>query len=154
MKKTIIRAIALFSLMASFSMMNTYAQTDGGIKFEAPFAFTVGGKTLPAGKYSIQRLRSDTSYMMLIRGADNRGIVNFNVARKVFNNESATCKLIFHRYGATSFLKQIQYNYSDDGYELPKSSAEREIIKKARAKKDSIASAEVETFEVVAISGQ
>jgi hypothetical protein len=154
MKKNIIRAIALFSLMASFSMMNTYAQTDGGIKFEAPFAFSVGGKTLPAGKYSIQRLRSDTSYMMLIRGEDNRGIVNFNVARMVFKNESATCKLIFHRYGDTSFLKQIQYNYSDDGYELPKSSAEREMIKKARAKKDSIASAGVETFEVVAISGQ
>jgi hypothetical protein len=154
MKKSIIRAIALFSLMASFSMMNTYAQTDGGIKFEAPFAFTVGGKTLPAGKYSIQRLRFDSSVIMLIRGADRRGIVNFRVTKKQFNNETDACKLIFHRYGATSFLKEIQYNYSDVGYELPKSRSEREMIKKARAKKDNIASAGVETFEVVAISGQ
>jgi len=150
MKKTIIRAIAVLSLMASFSAITAYAQAVGGIKFEAPFAFTVGGKTLPAGKYSIERLRFDTTDVMMIRSADNRGIVNFTVTKKELGNEPATSRVIFHRYGAKSFLKQIQYNYSNVGYELPKSRSEREMIKK----KDDLSSAEVGTFEVIAISGQ
>ena len=154
MKKSFIRAFAVLSLMASFSVMTASAQSDGGIKFEAPFEFTVGGETLPAGKYSIQRLRFDSSDMMLIRDANRRGIVNFRVARMVFKNESDNCRLVFHRYGSTTFLKQIQYNYSADGYELPKSSSERELIKQFRDKKDSIASAGVKNFEVVTISGQ
>ena len=152
MKKSIIRAIAVLSLMASFSVMTAYAQTPDGIKFEAPFEFNVGGKTLPAGKYSINRLRYDNSDILLIRNENSRGIVNFRVTKKVLKNEPDSCKLIFTRYGDTKFLKQIQYNYSDVGYELPKSRSEREMIKKAG--KDNIASAEVETLEVIAIAGQ
>jgi hypothetical protein len=154
MKQYIIRAIAVLSLMAPFSAMTADAQTGAGVKFEAPFEFTVGGKTLPAGKYSIERLRYDASDILVIRDADRNGLVNFRVARRASKQESDTCKLIFHRYGNTSFLKQIQYGYGIDGYELFKSRAEREMIKQAGAKKDSIASAEVETFEVVTITGQ
>ncbi len=149
MRKNIISAIAILSLVASIAMITAYAQSAGGIKFEAPFEFTVGGKTLPAGKYSIQRLNFDTP-LLVIRDEKNRGIMNFMASKKKFNKETATVKLIFHRYGAKSFLKQIQYDYTDIGYELPKSSAEREAIKK----KDTISSAEPGTFEVVVISGQ
>jgi len=154
MKKSIIRALAVLSLMASFSVMAVYAQFPDRINFVAPFSFTVGGKTLPAGKYSIQRLRDDNADILLIRSADNRGVVNFRVTKKQYNNEPDTCKLIFNRYGDTNFLKQIQYNYSNVGYELPKSRSEREMIKKARANKDNLGSAEVGTIELVASIGQ
>src|SRR5215470_14178647 len=154
MKKSIIRAIAVLSLMSMFVVMTAYAQAPDAIKFDAPFSFTVGGKTLPAGKYSIQRLRIDSTDILLVRNEDNRGIVNFRVSKKELKNTPSICKLIFSRYGDTSFLKQIQYNYSTVGYELPRSRSEREMIKKARANKDNLGAAEVGTIELVAISGQ
>ena len=154
MKKSIIRAIAVLGLMSMFAVMTAYAQAPDAIKFDAPFSFTVGGKTLPAGKYSIQRLRIDSTDILLVRNKDNRGIVNFRVSKKELNNTPSICKVIFSRYGDTRFLKQIQYNYGNVGYELPKSRAEREMIKKARANKDTLGSAEVGTIELVAVSGQ
>ena len=154
MKKSIIRAIAVLSLMSMISVMAAYAQTPGELKFDAPFSFTVGGKTLPAGKYSIQRLKIDSTDILLIRNKNNRGIANFRVSKKELKNTPSICKLIFSRYGDTSFLKQIQYNYTNVGYELPRSRSEKEMIKKARANKDNLGAAELETIEMVAISGQ
>lgn len=153
MKKIIIRTFAVLSLMASFSTLTTYAQTAGGIRFEAPFAFTVGNKTLPAGKYSIQRLKYDSPEVLLIRGVDNRSVVNFTVMRNHLSNELEVSKVIFSAYGDKRFLKKIQYDFSNASYELPKSSSEREMIKKARAGKDNLAFAET-TLEVIATSGQ
>src|SRR5262245_58905878 len=118
MKSSIIRAIVVLGLMASFSAINAYAQAPGRIKFEAPFEFTVGGKTLPAGKYSVQRIRFDASDVLLISDKDNHGVVNFSVIKKEYRDEADTCKLIFHRYGDKRFLKQIQYNYGNLGYEV------------------------------------
>lgn len=153
MKKSIIRTFAVLSLMAAFSTLTAYAQTPSRIKFEAPFAFTVGNKTLPAGKYSIQRLRSDSPEVLLIRGVDNRSVVNFTVMRNHLSNELEVSKVIFSVYGDKRFLKKIQYDFSNVGYELPKSRSEREAIKKARANQDKLASAET-TLEVIATSGQ
>ncbi|MGE0130966.1 MAG: hypothetical protein AB7U82_23050 [Blastocatellales bacterium] len=153
MKKNIIRAIAVLSLMASFSTLSAYAQAPSKIKFEAPFAFTVGNKTLPAGKYSIQRLRADTTDILVISSADNRHIANFGVMRDQLGSEPENTKVVFSAYGDKRFLKKIQYNYSEFGYELPKSSSERDAIKKARANKDHLASAET-MLEVIAISGR
>jgi len=153
MKITIIRMFAVLSLMASFSTLTAYAQTTGGIKFEAPFAFTVGNETLPAGKYSVQRLRQDTTDILLIRGVDNRRAVNFWVTKRQFNNETAASKVIFHQHGDKRFLKQIRYNYGDFGYELLKSRSEKDAIKKSRAGKDNLASAGT-MLEVIAINGQ
>ncbi len=154
MKNIIIRAVAVLSLMASVSIMTAYAQSPETVKFEAPFEFTIGETTLPAGKYSISRLRFNTSDILLIRDADRRGVVNFRVTNKVFKNEADKTRLIFHRYGSTVFLRQIQYNFGNTGYELFKTRSEREMIKKASAKKDDVASSGPETFEVVAITGQ
>lgn len=151
MKKGIIRMIAVLSLMASFSALSAYAQTPSGIRFETPFAFTVGGQTLPAGKYYIQRLRFDTTDTLVIRSADNRRIVNFGVMRDHLGREPENSKLVFSSYGDIRFLRKIQYNYSNVGYVLPRSRSEREAIKKARANKDKFASAET-TLELIAVN--
>ncbi len=91
---------------------------------------------------------------MLIRSADNRGLVNFHVSKKQFTEDSDSTKVTFHRYGNAYFLKQVQYNYDNLGFELPRSRAEREMIKKVSDKRDDITSAESGTFEVIVINGQ
>ncbi len=104
-------------------VMSGYANS-GRIMVDIPFAFTAGKATLPAGKYVVEQ----TSSM----GGKNKTFVTV-MSNDTANLAASKAKLVFHRYGDTYFLAQIWEQGSSIVNEIPKSPAERDLIKKRRS---------------------
>lgn len=107
------------------------AQSFTAIRANIPFDFTVGGKTLPAGNYTVQRGNSSSAETLLIRSVDGKagafGLTNAVQAR----TPSVQTKLIFHRYGNTYFLSEVWTDGDGIGRRLPESRSERELERQA-----------------------
>lgn len=130
MKKQVLTAVALLSLLVTL-VMSGYASS-GRITVDIPFAFTAGKVTLPAGKYVVEQ-PSVINNVRLIRSADGKAktylaTMSNDTARMAQSN----AKLVFNRYGDTYFLSQIWEAGSSVAHEVPKSAAERELLKKRR----------------------
>jgi hypothetical protein len=81
-----------------------------------PFGFVAGGKTLPAGKYTISRLSLEPFDVLQLTSTDNGASV---FVHPVEMEEAATYKpsLSFHKVGDQNFLSAIEtadyvYNFS------------------------------------------
>jgi hypothetical protein len=108
---------------------STHAQTSGNqFRGYIPFQFVAGEKTFPAGKYVIERINRETPQeTILIREADGqRGVL---VLTSPVDNKGRQVqpRLVFHTYGETRFLVQLQTSGSDMGLQLPHSRAERAL---------------------------
>lgn len=82
------------------------------LKCRVPFAFTINGKTLPAGAYDVSISQS----VLAVRGQNGGAFV---VTNRVESLTDHSAKLVFHRYGDTYLLHQAWSGGS--GRELPKS---------------------------------
>ena len=115
------------------------AQQTLGVTGSVPFEFMVGGRSMPAGDYTVAR----------VGGADAIKVSNSNTSVwSLATNTSLSPKerigqalLIFHRYGDQYFLSRIVDGSRDVGMELPPSSTEKELSK----------TASLEKFETVAV---
>jgi hypothetical protein len=127
LKKQAIKVFGLLSLLLSLSAIHVYAQSSPLIrKVEIPFDFSVRGKTLPAGTYSVTRVNPEKSLLQL-RSADGREVINV-VTNSVRAKElPKTGKLIFRRYGESYFLFQIWEADDIQGRQLLKSRTERSV---------------------------
>jgi hypothetical protein len=104
-----------------------YAQTAKILKGDIPFEFTVVGKTLPAGSYSV--LSSPTIPILLcIRGTENLESAYF-VTYANDNSKNVTPKFVFRRYGNQYFLAEIWTGEGTSGHDLSKSSKELQVAK-------------------------
>ncbi len=63
------------------------AETRAEIVVTLPFAFVVGGKTLPAGTYSVSRWSGDKFGSLMLTSHDNRASV-FLLPRNLLKNDS------------------------------------------------------------------
>jgi len=95
-----------------------------------PFDFRAGSQILPAGNYDIQTL---SDRVLLLRGVThNRSQILMPIGcttMKPTNNG----RLVFHHYGNKYFLHQIWSPGATNGFELPKSHAEKETIRAANS---------------------
>ena len=98
-----------------------------------PFDFSVAGKKLPAGKYWINRgQQGNGDTVVQIRSTDGQeNITRLTIPVQIFNPVKHGT-LVFHRYGEEYFLSEIWPAGGLTGRELPKSSAERELERKAQ----------------------
>ena len=96
-------------------------------RFEIPFAFTVDGKTMPAGAYSVAVETADGLVRIDSEGAHHRTALTATYAAGSVAVSQPT--LTFHRYGGQFFLSQISQpgGYAIRG--LSVSPAEREAAK-------------------------
>ncbi len=130
MKKQVLTAVALLSLLGTL-VMSGYAYS-GRIMVDIPFAFTAGKATLPAGKYTVEQA-GVINNTLLIRDAEGKGKTYLTVmSNDTMQREQSKAKLVFHRYGDTYFLSQIWEAGSSIAHEVPKSDAERDLLKKRR----------------------
>lgn len=130
MKKQVLTAVALLSLLVTLAM-SSFANS-GRILVDIPFAFTAGKVALPAGKYVVEQT-SSMGGVLLIRDTQSKDQA-FVTVMSGDTGKMAPSKatLVFHRYGDTYFLSQIWEQGSTIVNEIPKSSAERDLIKKRR----------------------
>ena len=102
-----------------------YAQSSVTLKSDIPFDFVVADRSFPAGSYTVRTLSPGIA---LVQSADYKtgGIVS-TLGKQ--NGDAATkTKLVFRRYGNTHFLAEIWTKGNDNGREIQKCKAEREMI--------------------------
>ena len=147
MKKQILNAVVTLSVIAALSIAGI-AGLDRNVEANIPFDFMVGGKKLPAGKYTVERISAGGT--VTVRNWKTRQAAN-SLTQGLHVRNGSKPQLVFRRYGDQYFLaKVITYT---SGVELPKSKAEREA---AKAKRDllTMKDAEPETVTVNAQIGQ
>jgi hypothetical protein len=96
-----------------------------------PFEFTVGGRTLPAGDYSIRTGVNPTIVQVQGTGA-HTGVLSLSWRVDVQDkNPAAATKLVFNRYGDKYFLSEVSDGYESVAMKLPVSHTERELANTA-----------------------
>jgi hypothetical protein len=103
-----------------------------------PFEFTVGETTMPAGEYTVSN--GIGSNVLLIGTQDGRALGNPVTVRLQTGNgdyPDAT-KPIFRRYGNQYFPSHIWRSDSPLGQQFPMSGTERELVKSAAYKPQSV----------------
>jgi hypothetical protein len=109
-----------------------------------PFAFTVGGQTLPAGEYKLSLL-SPASNQNTIRIARLDGAATV-VARTLPEQSHGAegRKLVFHRYGDRYFFAQA-LSFDGAAREIPESRTERDLKRELGANQKEIETVVLET---------
>lgn len=125
------------TLVAVLAVLAVPAEA-GEIRAKVPFSFTVNGKALPPGTYTVSTIQGS---VLSVRGLNRGAVVLTN---GLSSNDDTQAKLIFHKYGEHYILRQAWMG-NGTGRELPRPRLERELAETARKGKVAIA------FERVAI---
>ena len=124
MKKQISRA--LLGLAAALALaVAADAQILRKVSLRVPFDFVAGGKQMPAGSYTVRRIRSDAETALLIRDEDSgtSAIILTNAGEA---NPTAAA-FVFRRHGDHHFLAEISMPGTASVRELTKTGAERRL---------------------------
>jgi hypothetical protein len=134
MKKQISRA--LLGLAAALALaVAANAQVSGAVVINVPFDFVAGGKQLPAGRYTVSRMRSDSETSLLIRREDGRAAAIVLTHRGGGSPRAAA--LVFRQHGESYFLAEVSMPGTDSVRELPKAGAERRLERELAGQKKS-----------------
>ena len=134
MIKHIAGAAATACILLALAATAAHAQSSGGqLRGHVTFQFVVGGKTLPAGDYVVERVDRRTAQETLsIRSADGRISVLVRASLEDAKGRQGEAKLIFRCYGGNRFLAQLRVGGGDKGLRIPKSRAERAFERELR----------------------
>ena len=138
MKKTFVTTSikVVLLIVATITTFGTSARAqslDHGFRINIPFDFMVGGKTLPAGQYSVARVLSGSGDLMLQIGSVNgrsRAVPLTIPVNSFKSRDRAT--LVFHRLDDQYFLYQVWPAAANYGREITKSRTERQAEKRIR----------------------
>lgn len=125
MKKQIAVAVAL--LAAVVAAGPCYAQATG-VQGNVPFAFQVGGKTMPAGEYRVERVSIPDESILIIRCTDSGDAALAPTLSVDAKNGAAQPKLVFHKYRNIYFLSEV-WTGDTRGRKLYKSDREKELAR-------------------------
>ncbi len=96
------------------------------VKANIPFAFSIQNRNLPAGQYTIERVWSTNTDLLVIRGE--------NHSQSIFVSESAQkldapkqTELVFDKIGSHYFLREVWTVGETTGREVPEAKAEKEV---------------------------
>ena len=135
-------ALTLFVMLAASSVN---AQSDMHLTVNIPFEFSVRGKTLPPGEYTVRRV---TQGLLLIQSVDRHVSQTFGTVFTKASKRRDQSSLVFNRYGDQYFLSTIWRAGDDTGQELKKSYAEEQLIRANRLLAGS--ASERQTLSIVA----
>ena len=137
MKKNTLPILAILGLTTLLVASPVSARSSAVMWASIPFEFTVGKTVLPAGQYTV---KTDyvSSGVLLIQGSDGGHSVMILTNTAYANHSMDETLLVFNRYGSQYFLSKVWTAGTDEGCELRKTPAEREISRAYRlAKSDS-----------------
>jgi hypothetical protein len=107
------------------------AQASRGIDVQVPFDFVAGQKQMPAGRYTVRRMRLDSETALLIRGEGKDAAAVVLTSSGDQNTTGAS--LTFRQHGERYFLAEISIPGTASVRELTKTRAERELIEQAKS---------------------
>ena len=105
-----------------------HAQSARVQRASVPFDFNVGGRTLPAGEYRVERINPQ-SYpaAVVIRSKDGRLSLTLMTRDAESNGTEDEARLVFNRYGERYFLAQVWHAADSSGLLMPTSTEERRL---------------------------
>ena len=111
------RKLLLISLLTVLAALSAHAQT-GTLRANIPFAFSAGGKQLPAGQYAITRATNGQAFTIT---SDDRkttavALIMTRTAGAI-HNTPADAHVVFDKVGETYTLSEFWFPGSD-GYML------------------------------------
>ena len=130
MKKQISRTLLGFFAVLMLAAA-AGAQTSRGIEVQIPFDFVAGKKQLPAGHYTVRRIRFDSQSALLIRGEakGSEAVVLTNSG----GEEPTGASLTFRQHGESYFLAEVSIPGTASVREVTRTRAERELIEQAKS---------------------
>ena len=139
------QALSLVSLLSLLLVAGSAIAQTSPVQANIPFDFTVAGKTVPAGTYSVGELgQGHDPALLLLQSKDGlHMIVESNAAEN--RNGANKTKLLFNRYKDQYFLSEIWVQGATSGRHLPKTGREKEL-----AKQTASANLSHERVEIVA----
>jgi hypothetical protein len=104
MKKSYLTVVLTLTCLLGLGI-SASAQDTSNIVANVPFEFVAGGKTLPAGTYSVGSVFPESDLTLIIRSLDKGGVL----LPIVFDGASGgQAKLSFEHIGDTYFLSKVQ----------------------------------------------
>jgi hypothetical protein len=129
MQKQIIKGLTMLMLIAAVALMaalvSAHAQSSSSVVADIPFEFSVGGKSMKAGEYSVKEYTANGD-AVLIRSQDSEGGA-VRLTQSIQAPTPQQGKLVFHRYGQSYFLSEVWMWGQQTGRQLLKSGQERAI---------------------------
>lgn len=129
MTKQALRTFTMLSLALMLTAVSVCAQSERSGILNIPFNFIVGGKTLPAGEYTVEPNKRDSHNVWLAQSREGKASALFTTMPVRANQTQEETKLVFHRYGDQYFFSQIWTPGSNTGRELLMPRLERELAK-------------------------
>jgi hypothetical protein len=115
----------MFALAGMLAIPGAYAQDSHRVVADAPFAFTVNHRALPAGEYEVS---DGGAYgTVLIQSKDREHSVITIANSAVAKDPGLDGKLVFQRYGDRYFLREVFAPGVSMGRALPRAKGEREM---------------------------
>lgn len=147
MKKRACMGFLLLSLLVTLAATSASAQTSGRLVAHVPFEFQISERTLPAGEYTVSRIASSDSTLLVRDEGGKQGLMVMTAPARGGQNTSGAAKLVFNKYGDQCFLAAV-WAPGHDGRAVPRSRSERRIRRDIASHKG--AAPEVVTIEVAA----
>jgi hypothetical protein len=130
MKKQALRNLTMLSLLLILTSISVAAQSERSGPTKIPFSFVAGGKTLPAGEYTVGPNRKDYDKVWLVQSRDGQVSVLFTTTSTRASETQEKTRIVFHKYGDQYFLSQIWTAGGNSGREVLMPRQERELAKK------------------------
>ena len=123
MKKQLTRTLPGFFAVLVLAAV-AQAQTSRGVEVQIPFDFVAGQKQMPAGRYTVRRVRVDSASALLIKG-EAKGAESAVVLTNTGDVNPERASLTFRRHGERYFLAEVSMPGAASVRGLAKTGAER-----------------------------
>jgi len=156
MQKQILKGVTMLMLIAGVVLMaavvSAHAQSSSSVVADIPFEFTVGGKSLKAGEYSVKPFTANGVALLISNQDSYDSAIRLTISIQA-RNVAQQGKLVFHRYGQRYFLSEVWTSGERMGRQLQKSGEERAIESQLAAisSKSELARSSYERVEIVAM---
>jgi len=124
-KQTLIAASVC--LVVGLAMVSASAQS---VEAKVPFNFTVSGKILRAGDYTM----IVNSHLLKIKNGDGQIVAVASVNDASGRPDSEKSQIIFHCYGDRCLLAEVWFSPQERGRQLPTSRAEAKLAREESGK--------------------
>jgi hypothetical protein len=122
-------AFSLVSLLSLLLVAGSAIAQTSPVRANVPFDFTVAGKTVPAGTYTVGELgQGHSPELLLLQSKDGLHMIIESNAAENGNGANKT-KLVFNRYKDQYFLSEIWVQRATSGRHIPKTGREKELAR-------------------------
>ena len=125
MKKQISRALLGLAAALALGVAANAQAVMNKVVIRVPFDFVAGGRQMPAGGYTVRRVRTDAETALIIQNVDGR--TSAVVLTNTGDARPSAAALVFRQHGDRYFLAGVSVPGTASVRELPRTVVERRL---------------------------